>query len=66
MRARNARKATGRSVDRRQFLIGSMATGAGLTAGFSLLPEITGSAGEAFAAGNFSPTVWFIFRLVAK
>jgi isoquinoline 1-oxidoreductase subunit beta len=59
MRARNARKTTGRSVDRRQFLIGSMATGAGLTAGFSLLPEITGSAGEALAAGNFSPTVWF-------
>lgn len=59
MSKRIARKAADRSVDRRQFLIGSMAAGAGLTAGFSLLPEITGSAGEALAAGNFSPTVWY-------
>jgi isoquinoline 1-oxidoreductase beta subunit len=47
------------AVDRRQFLIGSIATGAGLTFGFSALPTITGSAGEALAAGNFSPTVWY-------
>jgi isoquinoline 1-oxidoreductase beta subunit len=53
-----ARK-TARSVDRRQFLVGSIAAGAGLTFGFSALPTITGSAGEALAAGNFSPTVWY-------
>ena len=53
-----ARK-TARAVDRRQFLIGSIAAGAGLTFGFSLLPKIMGSAGEALAAGNFSPTVWY-------
>ena len=53
-----ARK-TARSVDRRQFLVGSIAAGAGLTFGFSALPDITGSAGEARAAGNFSPTVWY-------
>src|SRR5260221_11717939 len=53
-----ARKATARRGNRRQFLVGSMATGAGLTCGFSLLPTLMGSAGEALAAGNFSPTVW--------
>src|SRR5260370_41894134 len=52
-----ARKATARRVNRRQFLVGSMATGAGLTCGFSLLPAPMGSAGEALAAGHFSPTV---------
>jgi len=54
-----ARTATTRRVNRRQFLVGSMATGAGLTCGFSLLPTLIGSAGEALAAGNFSPTVWY-------
>jgi len=41
------------------FLVGTVAAGAGLTFGFSLLPRIMGSAGEALAAGNFSPTVWY-------
>ena len=59
MSERLARKKAARSFDRRRFLIGSIATGAGLTFGFSALPEITGSAGEALAAGNFSPTVWY-------
>jgi isoquinoline 1-oxidoreductase beta subunit len=59
MSERLARKKAARSFDRRQFLIGSIATGAGLTFGFSALPEILGSAGEALAAGNFSPTVWY-------
>jgi isoquinoline 1-oxidoreductase subunit beta len=59
MSERLARKAADRSVNRRQFLIGSMAAGAGLTAGFSILPQVMGSAGEALAAGNFSPTVWY-------
>src|SRR5579864_879139 len=54
-----ARTATARRVNRRHFLVGSMATGAGLTCGFSLLPTLMGSAGEALAAGNFSPTVWY-------
>src|SRR5258708_26094451 len=54
-----ARKATARRVNRRQFLVGSMATGAGLTCGFSLLPTLMGSAGEALPAGNFSPTGWY-------
>src|SRR5216683_4283745 len=54
-----ARKATAGRVNRRQFLVGSMATGAGLTCGFSLLPTLIGGAGEALAAGNFSPTVWY-------
>src|SRR5258708_10599985 len=54
-----ARKATARRVNRRQFLVGSMATGAGLTCGFSLLPTLIGGAGEAPAAGNFSPTLWY-------
>src|SRR5260370_33330474 len=53
-----ARKATARRVNRPQFLVGSMATGAGLTCGFSLLPTLMGSAGEALAPGQFSPTVW--------
>src|SRR5215471_7275071 len=54
-----ARKMVARSVDRRGFLIGSIASGAGLTFGFAALPGITGSASEALAAGNFSPTVWY-------
>ena len=54
-----ARKKATQDVNRRQFLIGTVAAGAGLTCGFSLLPGITGSAGEALAAGNFSPTVWY-------
>jgi isoquinoline 1-oxidoreductase beta subunit len=52
------RDTAGSTVNRRHFLVG-MAAGAGLTCGFSLLPELTGSAGEALAAGNFSPTVWY-------
>ena len=47
------------AVDRRRFLVGSIAAGAGLTFGFSAVPKIMGSAGEALAAGNFSPTVWY-------
>src|SRR5258707_744610 len=54
-----ARKATAGRVNRRQSLVGSMATGAGLRCGFSLLPTLIGGAGEALAAGNFSPTVWY-------
>src|SRR5215472_5021700 len=54
-----ARKKAVLDVNRRQFLIGTMTAGAGLTCGFSLLSGVTGSAGEAFAAGNFSPTVWY-------
>ena len=54
-----AHQTADRSVDRRQFLIGTIAAGAGLTCGFSALPGILGSAGEALAAGNFSPTVWY-------
>ncbi|HEV2548608.1 MAG TPA: molybdopterin cofactor-binding domain-containing protein [Stellaceae bacterium] len=54
-----ARKKAVQDVNRRQFLIGTMSAGAGLTCGFSLLPAITGSAGEALAAGNFEPTVWY-------
>jgi isoquinoline 1-oxidoreductase len=47
------------AVDRRRFLIGSIAAGAGLTCGLSAVPEVMGTAGEALAAGNFSPTVWY-------
>jgi len=41
-------------VSRRSFLIGS--TTAGLAFGFSALPGMTG---QALAAGNLSPTVWY-------
>ncbi|HXZ00212.1 MAG TPA: molybdopterin cofactor-binding domain-containing protein [Stellaceae bacterium] len=54
-----ARTAAARSPSRRQFLVGSIAAGAGLTCGFALLPVLEGNAGEALAAGNFSPTVWY-------
>ncbi len=54
-----ARKDAASGVSRRQFLVGTAAAGAGLTCGFSLLPQVVGSAGEALAAGNFSPTVWY-------
>jgi isoquinoline 1-oxidoreductase beta subunit len=54
-----ARTVTTRSPSRRQFLVGSIAAGAGLTCGFALLPVLEGNAGEALAAGNFSPTVWY-------
>jgi len=47
------------AVDRRRFLVGSIAAGAGLTFGLSAIPEVMGTAGEALAAGNFSPTVWY-------
>jgi isoquinoline 1-oxidoreductase subunit beta len=53
-----ARTAAG-STSRRQFLVGSIAAGAGLTCGFALMPVLEGNAGEALAAGNFSPTVWY-------
>jgi isoquinoline 1-oxidoreductase beta subunit len=53
-----ARAAAG-TASRRQFLIGSIAAGAGLTAGFAIMPVLEGNAGEALAAGNFSPTVWY-------
>lgn len=59
MSERITRKAKAGKVNRRQFLVGSIAAGAGLTCGFSLLPKVMGSAGEAIAAGNFSPTVWY-------
>src|SRR5215469_10068228 len=58
MNAVITRKTPVTTVNRRHFLVG-MAAGAGLTCGFTLLPELTGSAGEALAAGNFSPTVWY-------
>ena len=51
--------AAARKPSRRQFLVGSIAAGAGLTCGFALLPVLEGNAGEALAAGNFSPTVWY-------
>lgn len=54
-----ARKASARAVGRRQFLVGSIAAGAGLTCGFALMPVLEGTAGEALAAGNYSPTVWY-------
>jgi isoquinoline 1-oxidoreductase beta subunit len=59
MRKQSARTAADRGFDRRQFLIGSIAAGAGLTAGFTVVPNLLGSAGEALAAGNYSPTVWY-------
>jgi isoquinoline 1-oxidoreductase subunit beta len=59
MSGKIARKTAAAGVGRRQFLVGTIAAGAGLTCGFSLLPYVTGSAGEALAAGNFSPTVWY-------
>lgn len=45
-------------VSRRHFLVGA-AGGAGLMFGYSLLPRAFGSASEAFAAGNFAPTLWY-------
>src|SRR5579883_3395775 len=47
------------AVNRRHFLVGTAAAGAGLTFGYALLPKVMGEAGEAIAAGNFSPTVWY-------
>jgi isoquinoline 1-oxidoreductase subunit beta len=46
-------------VNRRSFLIGTAAAGAGLTFGYSLLPVVTGSASEAFAANNWTPVPSF-------
>ena len=42
---------------RRSFLIGSAA--AGLTFGYAALPRALGEAGEALAAANFEPSVWY-------
>jgi isoquinoline 1-oxidoreductase subunit beta len=46
-------------VNRRSFLVGTAAAGAGLTFGYSLLPVVTGSASEAFAANNWTPVPSF-------
>ena len=46
-------------VNRRSFLIGSAVAGAGLTFSYSLLPAVTGSASEAFAANNWTPVPSF-------
>ena len=43
---------------RRQFLVGSATAGAGLVMGFSVLPNVTGGAREALAAGNYSPSLF--------
>jgi isoquinoline 1-oxidoreductase len=47
------------SLGRRSFLVGSAVAGAGLMFGYALAPRVLGSAGEAFAAGNFAPTMWY-------
>ncbi len=47
------------TVNRRHFLVGTAAAGAGLTFGYALLPRVMGSAGEALAAGNFAPSPWY-------
>jgi isoquinoline 1-oxidoreductase beta subunit len=44
-------------VNRRSFLIGAGA--AGLALGYSALPNALGVTGEALAAGNFDPSVWY-------
>jgi len=46
-------------VSRRHFLVGTAAAGAGLTIGYALAPRILGSATQAFAAGNYSPTALY-------
>jgi isoquinoline 1-oxidoreductase subunit beta len=50
---------TAAQPSRRSFLVGAATAGAGLAFGYSLLPRVVGSAGEAFAAGNYSPTMWY-------
>src|SRR5665213_1652638 len=47
------------TVNRRSFLVGTAAASAGLTFGYSLLPQVMGTAGEAFAAGNWTPVPSF-------
>jgi isoquinoline 1-oxidoreductase len=47
------------AVNRRSFLVGTAAAGAGLTFGYSLLPKVMGTASEAFAAGNWTPVPSF-------
>ncbi|HLJ62659.1 MAG TPA: molybdopterin cofactor-binding domain-containing protein [Stellaceae bacterium] len=59
MSDRQSQKISEEGFGRRKFLVGSVAAGAGLTFGFSLLPEVLGTAGEALAAGNFAPTAWY-------
>jgi isoquinoline 1-oxidoreductase len=46
-------------LSRRSFLVGSAVAGAGLSFGYTLLPQVMGSASEAFAAGNYEPTMWY-------
>jgi isoquinoline 1-oxidoreductase subunit beta len=46
-------------VSRRHFLVGTAAASAGLTIGYALAPNILGSATQAFAAGNYSPTALY-------
>ena len=45
-------------LTRRDFLIGTAATGTGLVMGFSVLPVLSGGAGEALAAGNYNPSLF--------
>jgi isoquinoline 1-oxidoreductase beta subunit len=46
-------------VSRRHFLVGTAAAGAGLTIGYAVVPEILGTAREALAAANYSPTILY-------
>jgi isoquinoline 1-oxidoreductase subunit beta len=46
-------------VSRRHFLVGTAAAGAGLTIGCVIGPSVLGSASEAFAASNYSPTMLY-------
>jgi isoquinoline 1-oxidoreductase subunit beta len=46
-------------VSRRHFLVGTAAAGAGLTIGYVMAPRILGSATEAYAANNYSPTMLY-------
>lgn len=46
-------------VSRRHFLVGTAAAGAGLTIGCVIGPSVLGTASEAFAANNYSPTMLY-------
>jgi isoquinoline 1-oxidoreductase subunit beta len=46
-------------VSRRHFLVGTATAGAGLAFGYLVMPEVLGDPLKAFAAGNFTPAVWY-------
>src|SRR5579863_5956588 len=46
-------------VSRRHFIVGTATASAGLTVGFALAPSILGTAAQAFAASNYSPTALY-------